>query len=112
MRSRLQTEYPKSNLTDHQIADAIVEGKFKEFGEWVDISDLLADVLPMLAEDIIGKASSLWGSGANLSSIIITGGGSRLIGEHIKAAFPHAKLVEDPVFANAIGYYRYGLAVK
>jgi plasmid segregation protein ParM len=112
VRARLQVDYPKSNLSDHQIADAIVEKSFKEFGQDVDISELLEEILPLMAEDIVGKASSLWGSGANLSQIIVTGGGSRLVGDYIVKAFPHAVLVDEPVFANAIGYYRYGQAIK
>lgn len=112
VRARMQREYPKSNLNDHQIARAISTGEFFEFGNPVRITGLLDDVLPLMAEDIIGKASSLWGSGANLRRVLVTGGGAQMLGRYIKEAFPHTVIVDDPIFANAVGYYRYGKAVN
>lgn len=112
VRAKMQEAFPKSNLSDHQIAEAIISGEFYEFGKAVNISDLLDDVLPMMAEDVIGKASSLWGSGANLRRVLVTGGGAQMLSRYIEKAFPHTVVVADPVFANAVGYFRYGKAVS
>lgn len=111
VRAKMQVDFPKSNLSDHAIATAISAGEFYEFGKPVNITALLDNVLPTMAEDVIGKATSLWGSGATLNRVLVTGGGAEMIGKYILDAFPHAVIVDDPVFANAIGYFRYGKAV-
>jgi hypothetical protein len=59
-----------------------------------------------LAAQIIAQASQLWNGAAILDAILVTGGGALLLGDAIKAHWKHARIVSDPVFANATGYYR------
>jgi len=62
-----------------------------------------------MAEQVIAQASQLWNGGAALDSILVSGGGARLLGRFIVARFgeEQARIVSDPVFANAVGYYRF-----
>ena len=65
--------------------DAIVE----------TVKDALEQTPPELAADIVD------------TGIIMTGGGALLLGDRLKAHFPHARVVDDPVWANALGFWRF-----
>jgi len=93
---------------DHEIVDHLRgERVLKERGKPLDLALVIEAAVEPLAEQIIAQAGQLWNGGAALDAILITGGGARLVGRHIQAHFEHARVVSDPVFANAIGYYRF-----
>ncbi len=98
---------PELNLREHQLMDAIRRRRVRYFGAPVDLSELVAAVLEPLAGQLVGAATQLWNRGAALDALLITGGGALLLGPHIQARFPHAQVVETPVFANARGYWRF-----
>ncbi len=62
---------------------------------------------PLTADAVIAEATQLWNGGAGLDAILVTGGGAHLLGSRITAHFRHAQVVEEPVFANALGYWRF-----
>ena len=59
-----------------------------------------------LARQIISEASHLWNGGAALDAMLVTGGGALLLGDHIRQHWPHAQVVTEPVYGNAIGYWK------
>lgn len=107
-RQWLSQRYPGlDDLRDHALAAAIQARELRSFGEPVAewpalIDDLAAD----LAGQVIAEASHLWNGGATLDAVLITGGGALLLGEAIRKHWKHARLVPDPIHANATGYYR------
>lgn len=97
------------DLRDHQIAQVIRDKRIKLRGSFLDLSDVINNnIVKPFAERIVAEATQAWGSAASLDQIFITGGGSLMIGDAIKARFDHAVVVEDPVFANARGYWKLG----
>ena len=42
----------------------------------------------------------------SLQVLLLTGRGY-LLGAYIRNHFPHARVVEEPVFANALGFWRF-----
>jgi len=42
----------------------------------------------------------------SLELTLLAGGGALLLGEALARAFPNARLAEEPVFANALGYLK------
>jgi hypothetical protein len=87
--------------------DAIIARQVFYFGEPVDLSDVVTAALVPLAEEIIAQATQLWGGAAGLDVILVSGGGSLLLGAAVRAHFPHARLLREPVFANAVGFWRF-----
>ena len=80
------------------------------FGKSEDIADIVDPHLEALADTIISKARSLWGAGADLKAVIVTGGGSLELAPYVRKAYPHTQTVgDDPQFANVTGYLRAGL---
>jgi hypothetical protein len=60
-----------------------------------------------MAEQVLAEASRLWNGGATLDAILVSGGGALLMGPYITHHFRHARVVDDPIFANALGFWRF-----
>jgi len=99
---------PDLDLRDHEIAKAIIQGWVRYHGKKVDITDTVNTMSSDLIDQIVGGATSAWGSGAQLTTVLVTGGGALLMGPRIAAQFRQARVVERPITANAEGYRRYG----
>ena len=56
---------------------------------------------------VIAQATQLWNGTAGLDAILVAGGGALLLGPYLHRAFPHMRVVDNPVFANALGYWRF-----
>jgi plasmid segregation protein ParM len=108
VRAWLAREYPGlDDLRDHRLARAIQKRQLNYFGDPVPafpgvVDELAAD----LAGQVISEASQLWNGGATLDAVLVTGGGALLLGQHIQRHWPHARIVRDPVHANADGYHK------
>lgn len=108
VRQWLSQRYPGlDDLRDHQLAAAIQARALRYYGEPVkDFPTIVDDLAADLARQILSDASHLWNGGATLDAILITGGGALLLGEHIRRHWPHAQIVSEPVYGNAIGYWK------
>jgi plasmid segregation protein ParM len=106
VRDYLADHCPDLELRDHQVMDAIIARQTKYFGEPVDLGAVVDAALAPMAEQVIAEATQLWNGAAGLDVILVTGGGALLLGPAIKAHFRHAHVVSDPVFANALGFWR------
>ena len=106
VRDHLATACPNLDLRDHQIVDAIQARQVTYYGEPVDLSPVVGGVLDHMAEQVIAQATQLWNGGAHLAAILVAGGGAHLLGPAIQAHFRHARVVGDPVFSNANGYWK------
>lgn len=108
----LSTRCPELELRPHEVAQAIVDGSVQYGPEKVDISGQVARMAEPLAEQVISIATQLWNGGKALSTILIAGGGAYLLGDAIRVRYPHARVVADPVHANALGYWKLARRVK
>jgi len=108
VRQWLAQHYPGlDDLRDHQLAAAIQARSLHYYGEPVkDFPAVANDLAADLARQILSEASHLWNGGATLDAILITGGGALLLGEHIRRHWGHARLVSEPVYGNAVGYWK------
>lgn len=106
VRSYLTDRCPNLDLRDHEMAEAIVARKVRYYGEAVDLGPVVDAVLEPMAGQVIAQAGQLWNGGASLDAILVAGGGALLLGPFIKAHFRHARIVADPVYANAEGYWK------
>jgi PRTRC genetic system protein D len=107
VRSWLTDHCPNLDLRDHQVVDAIIARNVNYYGEPVDLGPVVNGALEPMAEQVISQATQLWNGAAGLDAILVSGGGALLLGPAIKAHFRHARVVNEPVFANALGYWRF-----
>jgi plasmid segregation protein ParM len=115
VRSELETVCPGADWRDHDLARAVQLGHIEYMGETVSLREMIADIVTPFAEQVKAAASSLWNGGGTLAAILVTGGGAHLIGDHIKELYNRHKrviIMDNPVFANVEGYYRYGLFLE
>ena len=64
--------------------------------------------LKSLGQRIVSETTRQWGQGDRFHTVLITGGGAALVGDHVKAAFPHnAEILKNPGEANAIGFAKF-----
>lgn len=104
----IESRWPGLALRDHEIIEAVRIGRVRHYGQTQDISAIVAEALEPLAAEVVATATQRWNGGARLDTILVTGGGAHLVGDQVKAAFRHARIIEgDPVFANALGFWRF-----
>ncbi len=95
-------------LADHKIADAIKNKSIDYYDDVVDLTDPVETTCRGMAQTIAARMTTLWDNGAGLQQILVAGGGAKMLGDLLKEEYPHPgmKIVNDPIFSNAIGFYR------
>ncbi len=107
-RELINRELPGLELADYEVAEAAQNSaSLRYYGENRDVSGMIRLALEPLAEQVIAEATQRWGNGARLDAILVTGGGAELVGQAICRHFRHARIVEEPAYANVLGYYRF-----
>jgi hypothetical protein len=107
IREYLAEDFKGLDYRDHEVARAVQERGVNYYGEWFDLSKEIDNALEAFVTQVLGSATQLWGKGARLNKILISGGGALLLGDYIIKQFRHAEIVKNPVFANSIGYLRF-----
>jgi plasmid segregation protein ParM len=103
------------DLPNHKIVEAIKAREVGYFGDTLSLGSVIDSAVYPYVEQIVSEISQLWGTGADLTAIIITGGGAHLAGDVLKEHLSRHKRVivpGDPVFANASGYLRYARFIQ
>jgi PRTRC genetic system protein D len=107
IREYLALKFTGLELRDHEIVEIVRSRQVKYFGEVHDLSKEVDRALDALGQQVLAQATQLWNNGARLDAILISGGGALLLGAGIAAGFRHSRIVGDPVYANARGYYNF-----
>jgi plasmid segregation protein ParM len=106
IKTWLANHYSDLELRDHQVVDAIIARQVNYYGEPVDLGAVVDAVITPMAEQVIAEATQLWNGAASLDVILITGGGALLLGPMIETHFRHTRMIDEPVWANALGFWR------
>lgn len=56
---------------------------------------------------VLQRATDLWGDGATIDVIYITGGGASSLGPYLARTYSQAIIVEESHLANVQGYFRF-----
>lgn len=89
-------------VSPEEIEHAAAAGRTK-LGR-TDLGPALEAATLSVAEEIIRTLKRTWRKEYRLDSILVAGGGGERFFPHITKAFPSARLVSDPAFANCRGY--------
>jgi PRTRC genetic system protein D len=111
----LSENCPKREYRDHEIEAAIKAGETTHTGQPVDLSEPIREALQPMADQVIAQATQLWNGAGQLDGILIAGGGAHLLGQHIVNEYEangypagFVRVIDgDPVFANAVGYWKF-----
>lgn len=98
------------SLKLRRVDQAVRERTVEVYGDPVNISAVVDRHLEAIADTVVSKARSLWGSGVDLKAVVLTGGGSVEFAPYIRRAYPHLRRAGgDPQFANVTGFLRSGI---
>jgi len=76
-------------------------------GERVDLKPLARQALDAATGEVRAYLSQTWEDGKVFDYVLLTGGGSLAIGDRLRAIFPNAIELPDPVTANARGLAKF-----
>jgi plasmid segregation protein ParM len=107
VREVLEAGFPELRLRDHEVGQIIKQGWVRYYGQKHSVSELFEPVLEPMADQVVAQASQLWGSAARLDEILLTGGGSHMLANYIGRHFSHVSVLDEPVYGNVEGYYRF-----
>jgi len=96
------------DLPLNKIEKIVKTKKLRAGGEEIDMTEIVDDETNKLAEKILSAIYPKIGNGRDLEYILIVGGGAYVLKNHLKKAFKHAIVPEQPEFANARGMLKAG----
>ena len=83
----------------------------KQFGEFLDVSHLVNEAIPMGVGPVVQHVKNLLGTQARtIDHIIIAGGGSQAVFDELVKVWRQCALAENPRFSVAVGMRKYGVA--
>ena len=95
-------------LMPHEVDRAVQAGEVRVRGEPVPLQPLIEPAMADIQTAVIARARDLWGEGAQLDMILVSGGGGPYLYDAIHDVYPHARLLDNAFWANAEGFYRFG----
>lgn len=105
LRDEYSLNLEKLSLVDRAVRDGFVTVR----GEQVDITDMISRHVGHLGDLVMNQAVSLWGNGTGLTAVVLTGGGSHLLAERVKAVYSQTRVTPNSQFSNVQGYLRLAL---
>lgn len=100
------------DLTPLQIREAIRSRTIKAFGKPKDIGAIIDKEADFFATNIEHTARTFWGTGGNVDTVLLVGGGAEIFKKSMENLFPHLTVPKDPAFSNAKGFWKYGVATR
>lgn len=107
LRRAVEQEVQDLALHDHELVEVMITKRLHYQGDDIDMTSIIEAITAQITNKIIGELSQTWESLGKFTLILLTGGGSLLLGETLKAHLPQIVLVENPVFANCRGFWKY-----
>lgn len=92
---------------------ALATGRVKNFGQEVDVAQLVQLAVQPVAERIADKVLQVFGATLRtVDRVIVAGGGAPLLRAPLLARLPSAQIAEDARFCVARGFLRFGAALE
>lgn len=85
--------------------DAVVQAReIRLDNEMHNLGSVINEVVAFGAKTILYEADALWPGRVNFDRVVIAGGGAYSFGSYIKEAWPNARVIDEPEWANVRGY--------
>jgi len=89
------------------IEKALTTGTVRLYGKEQDVKKIIDDEKERLTQQIMSAVRTKVGSGADLDHVLFVGGGALVLKEQLLKHYPHARVPDEPVFANARGMLKF-----
>jgi plasmid segregation protein ParM len=111
--AQLIKEQRGHSMTLIETTKAIVDGRFMEFGEQVDIAPFVDASKQVLIDDVVDTIDRLLDRDArSLNGIVLAGGAAKLLLPTVQAKYKHAFMADNSRLTVAEGFYRAGSALR
>jgi hypothetical protein len=109
VREFLDREHPDlARYKDHTLMQATVKSVIPDGDEEVRLGPVIGPIIEDIGQEIVRTARQYWGQGAGtFRQVLVIGGGAHLWFNHIKTAFKHARMLDNPVMVNARGFAKF-----
>lgn len=109
VRDFLDREHPDlSRHNDHTLMRAAVDRRIFDGQDKIDLAPVVNPIINDIGDEIVRTARQYWGQGAGTyRQVLVIGGGAHLWSDHIHQAFTHARVLDEPVMANARGFAKF-----
>ena len=77
------------------------------FGKEISLKEQAAQAIDVAASELKAFLSQVWEDGRQFDYILLTGGGSLILGNRLRHMYPNVIELMDPVTANARGLARF-----
>lgn len=112
LRDRLVARYRDLDLSDYETERAMIDRSLRYKGEIVSLKTDVDEILAAYVTQIKAVISQRWRGAGKMEFVLLTGGGAYLLASALKKEFPHLLVDSDPIYSNAVGYYKYSQACE
>lgn len=103
----LEDQFDTAGLDARVVSRAFERGTVQLYGREYDVSGAVLNAKRELVESLFATVRGQLGTAAELEQVLLVGGGTLALVEHIRDWFPNQVLAPEPVFANARGMLKY-----
>jgi len=103
----LRSTFDVSNIRLGTIENAVRNGKIRFRGEEHDIREIIRSAVREVGPQIIREVQRRIGDAAEMSEVLLVGGGASLMSGVMRERYPHCVVPEEPEFANARGMLKF-----
>lgn len=103
----LRTEFNVARIRLVTIENAVRIGKIRFRGEEHDIAGIIQNAVREVGPQILREVQRRIGDAAEMSEVLLVGGGATLMADVMREHFPHCVVPENPEFANARGMLKF-----
>lgn len=109
LQNRLSAKGTSATLIECQ--EIMTTKQLKEFGKYVDVSQIVNECVPQTVAAVVQDAKNLLGNQARtIDHIMIAGGGSQAVFQELQRLWPQTTLAENPRYSVAIGMRKFGIS--
>ncbi len=103
----LRTEFGVSSIRLVTIENAVRTGKIRFRGKEHDITEIIRSAVREVGPQIMREVQRRIGDAAEMSAVLLVGGGATLMSDVMREYYPHCVVPEHPEFANARGMLKF-----
>ena len=107
LKELLIDRYRDLDLSDFEAETILREKSMVYHGRRLNLTDEVNAAIQKFTAQILGFVSQKWKNVGKMEMILLTGGCTFLIGDAMRKAYPQLVVDADPIYSNAIGYYKY-----
>ncbi len=105
--AELRAEFNVTRIRLSTIENAVRSGKIRFRGVEHDITHVMQSAVREVGPQIVREVQRRIGDAAEMSEVLLVGGGATLLSELMREQYPHCVVPKEPEFANARGMLKF-----